>query len=634
MRIAVRHIEANGIGYDKGYTTLEAFLSPSEYWCDCWMPFLDVRGHIFNDEKLAANIGIGARFLSSRVWGINAYYDYRNTHHQSFNQISVGLESLGTVWDFRINGYLPVGDTKSSFFRTRFDEFHGNHMILKRTREFAMRGVNAEVGIHLNQIKNVPIYFAAGPYFFNDDKDTAWGGQLRAVIDFSEYVRIEGNTSYDNVFKWIGQGQISLIFPFGRRKEVRKRKCYTCCDELLLSERMVQRVDRNEIIVVDKKHIKSTAIDPLTGEPYFFWFVDNTSHSNGTIESPFNTLLAAQNASSVFDVIYVFPGNGTTLGMDQGFVMKNNQKIFGSGIDNKLATTKGEVAIPAQTENFPLITNTILNTAAITLANNCEVAGLYITATNGGDGILGGDPTPAGPTRLGIINTFVHNNIITNVNVTNGAIYLANCLGELIVSNNNISNITSANFSSGINIFYQFFPVNSASIITNNIVLNAGFFGIFVESFFSPSSHIVCIAEDNFVSICNQSAFLLAGLGDSLDTTICGKIRRNVFERSADNGLTISTSNAANINVEISYNRLNGNGNIGFEAHTFNSSTICVQMFKNISDNGFNIFQFDTSTLNAASLDEALSGIEEVNQGPVMTTGTINFVPFEACDCE
>ncbi len=44
-----------------------------------------------------------------------------------------------------------------------------------------------------------------------------------------------------------------------------------------------------EIIVIDKVRKKTVAIDPATGLPYFFVFVNNTSSSNGTYESPYHS---------------------------------------------------------------------------------------------------------------------------------------------------------------------------------------------------------------------------------------------------------------------------------------------------------------------------------------------------------
>src|SRR5690242_17979735 len=47
MRITARHIESNGIGYSEGYTTVEGFFAPTRLWDQNWLPFADLRGHIF-----------------------------------------------------------------------------------------------------------------------------------------------------------------------------------------------------------------------------------------------------------------------------------------------------------------------------------------------------------------------------------------------------------------------------------------------------------------------------------------------------------------------------------------------------------------------------------------------------------
>lgn len=255
VRLTVRHIEANGVGYNQGYTTLEGFVTPIEPWKDRWVPFLDLRGHLFNNGKPAANAGFGLRYLaSSRVWGGNAYWDYRDTVHQHYNQVSLGFESLGEIWDFRLNGYLPVGDKRSPHFKRRFNRCTGQFSHSSRKFEFSMKGVNAEVGAHVNNIKDVPFYFAAGPYYLEGQGKVAWGGELRATVDLLGHLRLEANTSYDTVFHWIGQGQIGLVFPLGDTKKLKQRKDHSCSQEMALAERTIQRVDRFEIIPVKNKH--------------------------------------------------------------------------------------------------------------------------------------------------------------------------------------------------------------------------------------------------------------------------------------------------------------------------------------------------------------------------------------------
>ena len=116
MRVSARYTSPKGVGYDQGYTTLETFLSPWDVFNDKWLPFVDGRGHIFDNGKWAANAGLGVRYLScSRVWGINSYYDYRNT---SRIEIIIRSQSASRRWGhsgicgsmdiFRLEKLIPV----------------------------------------------------------------------------------------------------------------------------------------------------------------------------------------------------------------------------------------------------------------------------------------------------------------------------------------------------------------------------------------------------------------------------------------------------------------------------------------------------------------------------------------------
>lgn len=233
-QVQLRHIEGKGIGYDQGYTTIQAFFTPH---FESFVPLFDFRGHVFDDGKFAANAGVGLRLLHSYVLGINAYYDYRQTHHFHYNQAALGLEALGKRIDFRINGYLPIGRKQSVF----------NHQYNAHKKEWAFKGGNAEVGVHLFKGAKLAVYGAAGPYYFEGKGKNAWGGQARFSAAFLEHVRFEVSGSYDRVFKWIGQGQLSLMYFFGPKMKLK------CIDEVLLRERAAQWVDRFEMIVVDRK---------------------------------------------------------------------------------------------------------------------------------------------------------------------------------------------------------------------------------------------------------------------------------------------------------------------------------------------------------------------------------------------
>lgn len=245
MRATVRHIEAGGIGYKQGYTTLDLFASPFQPWRDCWVPFFEVIGHVFNNGKFAANAGLGARYLGCRIWGVNGYYDYRNTKLGSYNQISVGIESLGKRYDVRMNGYLPLG--KTEFRRRSATSFK---------REWAMSGLDAELAFHVKRFCNGSITLAAGPYYLHDSHKDGAGGKFRLIANFMKYIQLEGDVSWDNIFKTKVQGQFGLSIPFGPTQDVCKRRGFSCCQSLNQRKIALRDVYRKEIIVIREKHKK------------------------------------------------------------------------------------------------------------------------------------------------------------------------------------------------------------------------------------------------------------------------------------------------------------------------------------------------------------------------------------------
>jgi hypothetical protein len=261
QRASIRHIESGGIGYNQGYTTVETFLA-SDPAQGSLIPFVDARGHVFNHGKLAANAGIGVRgILENRVYGINAYYDYRNTTKLHFNQIGLGLETLGTLWDFRMNGYLPVGKKVSAPYNTTTSSSSG-HTVFSRKYRFAMKGADAEIGFHFGKCSSWNFYAAAGPYYYTGSiSHNAWGGKIRASSSYKSYVSLEISDSYDSQFHNRFQGQIAFNFPFGPNPKYRKSDNSNKLNELL-SCRVVQPVGRNEIIVVKHKRRSSIVENP------------------------------------------------------------------------------------------------------------------------------------------------------------------------------------------------------------------------------------------------------------------------------------------------------------------------------------------------------------------------------------
>ncbi|HEY2811668.1 MAG TPA: inverse autotransporter beta domain-containing protein [Rhabdochlamydiaceae bacterium] len=611
-----RHIEANGIGYNQGYTTLEGFFCPPNP--QTWVPFLDVRYHIFNNGKPAANAGLGLRYVrASRVWGINGYYDYRKTNHQHYNQVSLGLESLGKVWDFRINGYLPVGKKTSSLFNARFSHFKNHYLYLDQKYEFAMKGANAEAGVHIGHYKPVPVYLAFGPYYLEGQGKVAWGGQARIAADFFRYVRVEASTSYDNVFKWIGQGQVSIIFPFGERKQIRPRYNRTCNQQLTMAQRAVQRVDRMEIISVDRKQKQSLAIDPYTGRPYFFWFVNNTSHSDGTFESPFPMLLQAQNASSPNDVIYVYPGDGTITGMDQGIHLQPNQKLFGAGIDQSLFTTIGLITIPALATGLPMIQN-VTGTNTIFAANNNEISGCHILAPAGLSALNGID-------GLGVIHANIHDNVIELTPACFTGIFLQDCLGQISITDNQVNHpVISGTVPAGIKIITTSSQTTNYLITGNSIFNNHLLFNdhLGIEIIAASSLGILNISDNHFTGVISLAASASSPYG-SLNGSATFVIENNLVtlgQASATFGnIILEIDTSGTLNARIASNQWVNTASPSARVINSAATNTCVSLLNNLSDGSFPAFVL---TNNNGALNSFIADVNS-NVGGVQTSGTI-----------
>jgi hypothetical protein len=437
--IDFRHTEHRGVGYQEGYTTIESFLIPSQKHCGFY-PYFDFRAHIFNSGHHAFNTGIGARFQNDRVWGLNTYYDFRKTSNKKFNQIAAGFETMGIRWDFFANGYLVVGGKKSPAYDVQFSHFVDHDAYLKERIDTAMSGADAKVRYHFLKKEGWDLYFDIGPYCYFK-KENAIGGQAKLAAQIANYVYVEANTSYDRLFKWIGQGIIGFSIPLGRQncpKPVR-----SCHDTALMRDRLTQIPATQEIIVVDRRIRKMVAIDPATGQPYHFMFVSNLFGSNGTYQDPYASLAAAEAASSAGDIIYVYPGDGTSRNMDAGITLKNDQQLLGAGVSQALYTQNGLITIPSQTAAMPVISNA--GGDAVTLAQRNTVSGLRIAS-----------PSLGGIRGIGISDARICNNRFEHINTSNTAdtfaIYLRGpgFSGSSLISSNSFTQSSSDNAASAI----------------------------------------------------------------------------------------------------------------------------------------------------------------------------------------
>jgi hypothetical protein len=513
MHASVRHTENKGVGYIDGYTTLEWF---GIYDHDPqFMPFLDFRGHVFNDGKFAANLGIGERTLLPSIdhlFGLYATYDMRQENHGlHINQVGVGLELLGSRMEYRVNGYFPFGHHESHKYRHRFSRFEGNSVVLQYKQKHVMAGTDAEIGVHMTQSTRHDVYLGVGPYYFIADDSSLWGGKARLLWRYKDYISLEGSYSYDHVFKNIGQGTIAFSYPFGKKLKKKKEEC--TARENLAFARAAFAPHRFEIPVVHTKTHHHKAINPVTGQPQGVLFVNNTSHSAGTFESPFPTLAQAENASSPNDIIYVFPGDGTTTGMNAGIVLQDGQMLFGSGMPQYLETTVGRIKIPAFSQTAPRISSV---GDCVTLGNGNEVAGFFITTDS--------SAVISGPLHTNGAN--IHNNVI-NPGVTGIGI---NGYGNLNIQDNVIFGNGFA-FNFGVALSFADGQFTNANI-SGNQISNLGF-GILLQPvhFSGTASGVVNVFENTVFHFGTRAIQVLNGMANSTFN-----MRNNLINDTASTG--------------------------------------------------------------------------------------------------
>ncbi|MCI0381626.1 MAG: inverse autotransporter beta domain-containing protein [Chlamydiae bacterium] len=614
----IGHREPGGIGYPDGYTSFRFFSAPT--LTPSGTPFLDFRAHVNNAGKWAGNFGIGWRYFGeSAAYGANFYWDFRNARHRFFQEIGFGFEALFPRWKVWANSYIPVGP-RSRTYKISFDEFVGNQALFKRKRELSMYGIDAGAGVYLWREPRWNVELQGAGYYFQSVKrhKHAIGGLARLKIDLFDYVALEGQGSYDSLFKWNGYGEIALRLPIGGGLSRCRKRCLSCCDLIAMERRLTQRPDRFEMMPTTRRNTKTPAIDPITGEPLFFIFVDNTAGSDGTFESPFNTLLAAQNASKIGDIIYVFPGDGTSTGMNNGIILKNNQSLVGSGFALDVSTRFGENTIPPQTPGALPFISAAGATDAVEGADNVLIQGLRLTAASQ------------------VVSLVARRNGIVRYNqITGGSegVFCQSSLGTVRIEHNVIRNTNNPGIriSSGMTNPLTIFIVDS-----NLVQTTTGTAIAIVDTLASDVTKL--FITNNFNESRSDGTALNANLNGGVGTQMIQMFaHNNSFQTSVATYAVVNTETTGFTFVEMIGNfgdRDGGPANVYQFTDGGVTTNLELRLIRN--EAAFNnLFQITSNggVVNVQSTNLLLSGVEQLNTGMFTTSGgtaDVTFVPLRA----
>ena len=262
-RITIRHVEGVGpvIGhrcqsqyaYGTNYTTVEVLFA-SLYKKGMFVPMLDLRGHRFDNNTYASNIGFVGRYIPEKnticeMLGINAFWDYREGHRGHYNQIGIGGEVLGKRWDFRANAYVPVG-SKTTQTICLFNDYIGDYFFYQKCEESVCYGFNAEVGYLAVRSKDFLFYVAAGPYYlWRRCNDTTRGGEIRIRPQYKDYAAFDFKVSYDSIFHVVYQWACISTIPL-YQIYYGKREVGPCG---ITNRQVYQPVERFEVMPIREK---------------------------------------------------------------------------------------------------------------------------------------------------------------------------------------------------------------------------------------------------------------------------------------------------------------------------------------------------------------------------------------------
>lgn len=235
------------VAIDQNYWGVNYFAVPDVSWRDVHVLF-DVSAYKLENTNWAASVGFGLRKWDNdrqKVYGINAFYDYREEKSKSFNQAGLGLELLSTYWELHINGYLPVSTKKFLFSTHVFDHFQGGFKAVLQDYQYALRGIEISGGRRFWLGDDLTFYLAPGFYYYNNSTV----GDIQGIegtlnIAWNSWVSFDLNASYDTRFKGRVQGVVNFSLPL---ENICSCIC-SSCESMILG----RPIFRNDMIFLKK----------------------------------------------------------------------------------------------------------------------------------------------------------------------------------------------------------------------------------------------------------------------------------------------------------------------------------------------------------------------------------------------
>lgn len=515
----------NGVGYREGFSTLGGFVP---FVCsDHYNLFFQSQVFVTDDGEWGANVGGGYRYYinsADRVLGVYGFYDTdESPHGYRHDQIAIGFETLGPMWDFRTNGYYPL-DRDDEFVRlnalTGPPQFAGYNLILNGTAFFerAMTGGDFEFGFPIldpSAFGRLRTYF--GGYVYDAQEKDQAGIRARLEAHLNEHVTLGAAFMHDDVNGDMVTMAVDIrgwsrTLPGLNNREVSNRA------KLFLPVVRQYRIAHERFL----RNITTPALDE-NDQPLTFVWVDNSNPDagDGTFENPFSSTPPAAPGAH-----YIFVRRGDSSETNPvlgGITLEDNQRLFGEGFLFFVTVSgtefgdqfNGDYAINSLVPTWniqgfhPFVSNP--GGDMVTLANNNQVGGLNIIGS-GGHGITG-----TGITNFNLFSLNIGNadpllgnagagiSLVdaTGLGMINNITLLNNAGGGLLINNLGVDPLN--------------LTVIGSTSVTPNVV--GGAVGL---SLIADDADITAQISNFFNSDSDAGAVLTALNGATLDVTITG----------------------------------------------------------------------------------------------------------------
>lgn len=352
--------------------------------------FFDGQVTLNDVQGVGFNVGLGYRWLSGlsldgnggQVLGMSVWADGTSTEASNFfPQVGISFESLGDMWDMRLNGYIPVGeqDQVGKFAPIGQIGFEGNNIseLTEAVVDTSFYVGEAEIARRLGMDRDAWVF--AGPYFLANDEDDTAGYRVGVRGYAYPDLLLQFAVTDDDIFNT--NATFSLIWFVGRtRTDFRPTGG--------VPDRLREPVMRNDYVALTQSTTRGgIALTGANGDPLRVVHVNSSAGAGGTgtFENPLNNLEDVFANSQVGDIILAHAESSFT---GQEVVLRNRQRFLGEGdgLTHTVVTTEeGTIDLPETFEGAGNLDRPMILAAtgdAITLRDSNEVANFDIDGQN------------------------------------------------------------------------------------------------------------------------------------------------------------------------------------------------------------------------------------------------------------